>query len=815
MRNHYPKEQYYFPPRLKERLAEISSHPLTLVEAPSGFGKTTAVREFFEHELSAPHRMYWHTCFGEPIARVWSELCGALRQIDNETARYLVHIGFPTDDSVADVIQALPRLRCDVQTYLVIDNFQYIFAQLPWALIDVLSDYMSAGLHVIGIMQTPAGALPRTPHPRVHYIKSPDLFFTREDTAAYFRQHGFHLSEQDLATVQSYTEGWVAALRLQLISYAAGGRFEHVTGIDSLVKVAIWNHLSDEERHFLLAMSGFESFSANQAAAMLDTARLPDYAMRLLEHGTFIHPHQERGEYVFHNLLREFLLAEFHKLPEADRLRLWNLAGRAYAQRGLHFDALCCFYYTENYGELLALPLCRSDFADRIAESQDILRLVVDKCPQDILLAHPVSLTVIAFEFFITGKLDYFGRLCGLIEQAINRIPQDAPEHDIARGEYALLTSFSKFNDLVAMGKGHKTAFQLLKSPSRLYSLHSTWTFGQPSVISLYWRESGTLAQALEHMDEYLPYYSALQYNHGAGGQYAMRAEALLLAGDDQAAEPLARQALQIAAPIQQDSICYTAWLTLARIAILRGDEAGYRVAVDSMNDNLQNGHERTGPATLDMALAFLQTTLGSTDIPQWLQTPDQFGNHIYALATPFAQIIYARWLLHSGRAAMLLGVADIFLEAVERQHFQLPAIYLLLDTAVAQARSGRAEQALQTLERALAAALPDKVYLPFAEYGPELDRLLAQCSHPDLAAPRALSRRQTAGAARITRKTPAQTPLTPRESEVARLAAQGLSNREIAQELFLSTDTVKAALKRVFAKLGIRSRAQLEHWEP
>ena len=49
---------------------------------------------------------------------------------------------------------------------------------------------------------------------------------------------------------------------------------------------------------------------------------------------------------------------------------------------------------------------------------------------------------------------------------------------------------------------------------------------------------------------------------------------------------------------------------------------------------------------------------------------------------------------------------------------------------------------------------------------------------------------------------------MSERELEVAALIARGLSNREIAAELFLSTDTVKTYVKRLFRKLGVNNRA-------
>jgi DNA-binding CsgD family transcriptional regulator/predicted negative regulator of RcsB-dependent stress response len=115
-----------------------------------------------------------------------------------------------------------------------------------------------------------------------------------------------------------------------------------------------------------------------------------------------------------------------------------------------------------------------------------------------------------------------------------------------------------------------------------------------------------------------------------------------------------------------------------------------------------------------------------------------------------------------------------------------------------AQRRDDEAELAFSTAQELieeLAATIPDTFLRDTF-----LQHATAQIPHTQPLSPRRAAKRAFGG-------------LTEREREVARLVAQGKSNRVIADELVVGVSTVEAHISHIFTKLGFSSRAQIAAW--
>ena len=126
-------------------------------------------------------------------------------------------------------------------------------------------------------------------------------------------------------------------------------------------------------------------------------------------------------------------------------------------------------------------------------------------------------------------------------------------------------------------------------------------------------------------------------------------------------------------------------------------------------------------------------------------------------------------------------------------------------------------EQALNALQQALSLAQPEGYCRTFIDHGPPMQQLLQQAARHGIlpayvAQLLSIFSDSQEDKPTVNRSSVIENPIEPlneREQSILRLMAAGLSNREIAEELYLSVNTIKWYSTHIYSKLGVNSRTK------
>ena len=223
--------------------------------------------------------------------------------------------------------------------------------------------------------------------------------------------------------------------------------------------------------------------------------------------------------------------------------------------------------------------------------------------------------------------------------------------------------------------------------------------------------------------------------------------------------------------------------------------------------------------STDDLAAGYLEA------VEQWAEARGlRTDGSIHSLDDEYEHLVWARLLIAQDKAGQALHLLARLLEWAEEYGRTGRAIEILALQALAQQALGATEQALNPLERALSLAEPEGYVRTFVDEGASMAELLRAFSSRRSASltvsqeyvDRLLSAFGPAGMVdsvlglETEPSRSATLPLdalTDREMEVLRLLNTELSGPEIAQELYVSVNTVKTHTKRIYDKLGAHSR--------
>jgi LuxR family maltose regulon positive regulatory protein len=208
-----------------------------------------------------------------------------------------------------------------------------------------------------------------------------------------------------------------------------------------------------------------------------------------------------------------------------------------------------------------------------------------------------------------------------------------------------------------------------------------------------------------------------------------------------------------------------------------------------------------------DVAAAQVLTLLRQDDLAAAAQLAEKHE-------LPISQ---ARVHLAQGDTGEALASLEPLRRQVEAKGLADERLKVMVLQAVAHHVHGETEEAVQLLGDALALAEPGGFIRIFVDEGPPMAQLLSEAAAhgimPDyvgkLLAVFEAEEQKSADKSYLPPAQPLIEPLSDRELEVLQLIAQGLSNREISERLFLAISTVKGHNRNIYGKLQVQRRTE------
>ncbi len=316
-------------PRLNERLNEGLHRKLTLISAPAGFGKTTLVSQWL---AGGPRPIAWLSLDeGEnDPARFLTYLVAALRTVAPNIGEGVLGVLHSPQPPPSEAI--LTALLNDLTTIqdqfvLVLDDYHVIDAKPIDQALTYLVEHLPPQMHlVIATREDPQLPLARLrARGYLTEVRAVDLRFTPSEAAAFLNQAmGLTLSAQDIAALETRTEGWIAGLQLAALSLQghedATGFIKSFTGshhfvLDYLLEEVLGQQ-PERVQTFLLRTSILDRFCGPLCdAVVLDPSISGQATLEYLEHANlFIIPlDDERRWYRYHHLFADLLRQRLHQ----------------------------------------------------------------------------------------------------------------------------------------------------------------------------------------------------------------------------------------------------------------------------------------------------------------------------------------------------------------------------------------------------------------------------------------------------------------------------------------------------------------------
>lgn len=788
-----------------------------------GYGKTTAVKHFLSN---ADADVLWLKVYDDSIDNFWdafSHLCG---ELDAGLSASFANIGFPDDTfSLREALQLLGNVVLSKKCVLVIDDYHLIDSPKIGRFIAALIENEVENLYIvltarfIKFQRLEELSLKGM----LHHITQETFSLTIEEIAEYYRLCGASISEKQAWQLYSTTEGWISALYLMLLSFIEDGFLETPESIYKLIEKIVFDPMPSILKEFVMMLSVLDSFTLEQAVFMWGHHDAGQMLAEIVAKNAFVYYEGRSKTYQLHSIFKEYLSDVLDAKGVHLKNELYRKAAEWYEENRDYTVARKFLYACKDF-ESIFRSIEEEKTTYFTKQNMKTLQRYLNECPVAIRKRHHYALLILSVHFILHNEFKSFMEVFQEVGQNIN---DDEHLSDKQRnrllGELELLYGVSAFNDLKKMDLHFENAWSLLGKPTSIYDVESDWMYGSPSVLYLYYRESGKLKENLAVLRDGLPCYENLTKGHGSGGDDLMEAECHYHWSDFVSAEIFLNKAIHKARLSGQWGIELSALFLQTRIDLMKDDFGHMFHLLARMREAMTERIQHQYLYKVELCEISLYSQLDQKyKIPETLARPQTGDIRLLHASYAMFNIIYGRVMLINEQYTELIGSAEYFLETASFYPNLLGVIYTYIYLAAANRKINRAEEAHENLKKAMDIAMPDGLLMPFVENAdyiePLIRDLVFQGSYQK-EMEQILKLYETYGAAKEKIKRtyfPEETQtLTSRENEIARLAAKGFTNKEIANKLFISPNTVKFALKSVFSKLSISSRALLkQHFE-
>jgi LuxR family transcriptional regulator, maltose regulon positive regulatory protein len=350
-----PRARWVPRPQLVAALARGTEAKLTLLCAPTGWGKTSLIAEWATSCASAD--VAWLSLDpgdDEPL-RFWRSVTAALStaapSLSGSAQRRLRS---PVVSIWDEILPALVNDLAEVSRslVLVLDDFHVISRQEIASQLAYVIERLPHNAHVVVATQTdPPLRLGRLRAVGdLTELRGEQLRFTDDEAARLLnRVHGLELGSEEVAAVQRRTEGWVAGLNLAALSLKRSSDRERVLDRLPAEERFLVDYLWDEVvlgqprtvRHFLMRTAILERLTGSLCDAVAERHDSEEMLRELERANLFVVPlDPAHASYRYHNLFRELLRSQLERFAADLIPDLHRRASTWYAANNLMVDAI-------------------------------------------------------------------------------------------------------------------------------------------------------------------------------------------------------------------------------------------------------------------------------------------------------------------------------------------------------------------------------------------------------------------------------------------------------------------------------------------